>query len=117
MWSPFLLAFGGSLGAVFRFLFVSYSKKFNFANWPVGTFLINSLGSFFMGLIFNLKIKATILLSFGTGFLGGFTTFSTFIYEAMLLFEEGFTKKALTYLVFSVATGFISFYFGWLIAS
>lgn len=87
-----LLALAGGLGAVARFVLdglvgtVSTARSWRF---PVSTTLINLSGSFLLGLLAGLAagrlLPGSALLVLGTGFLGGYTTFSTAAYEAVRL--------------------------------
>jgi CrcB protein len=96
----FLVGLGGLLGANARHLVSIWAVRRFGATFPVGTFLINASGSLAIGVL------ATLLpSSFGdpagarlfmiTGFLGGYTTFSTFAYESIILIREGETRAAL----------------------
>lgn len=63
-------------------------------NFPYGTFAVNIIGSYFIGLIMELGLRSTSIpgtlrLGLTVGFLGGLTTFSTFSYETFELLEEG----------------------------
>jgi CrcB protein len=111
-----LVFFGGGLGSVARYLL---SVKFNnYENSiPFGTLLANVLGSLFIGLIFgyiaktgNLSERNTLLLA--TGFCGGFTTFSTFIYENYLFVKTGDYFSFLPYLLLTFVLGFIALFLG-----
>ena len=88
-----LLVFvGGGAGSVLRFLI---SKNLNaFTSLPLGTLLVNVLGSLLIGIFLGLGLRqemlspnATLLLA--TGFCGGFTTFSAFSYENQALLKAG----------------------------
>lgn len=87
-----LVFLGGGAGSVLRFLI---SKNLNpISSIPVGTLLVNILGSLLIGLLLGLGLKqellspnATLLLA--TGFCGGFTTFSAFSYENQVLLKAG----------------------------
>src|SRR5579872_7331351 len=104
---------GGGTGAtcrygVGRFVGARYGGEF-----PLGTFLINVTGCFALGLLASLLAQAhrdttlpTALLA--TGFLGGYTTFSTYALEGVLLFESGSRRLALISLLGSVAAGMLA---------
>lgn len=88
------IGFAGALGAVARYK-LGQVVELNFKSaFPVGTLLVNVLGCFMMGLIgawfyekdiFHPDIKPTLMI----GFLGAFTTFSTFTYNTWELFKDG----------------------------
>jgi CrcB protein len=85
----------------------------NWGEFPLGTFLINITGCFALGLVASLLTQTrqdvtlpTALLA--TGFLGGYTTFSTFALEGVLLYRDGCARDALLSLVGSVMAGLLA---------
>ncbi len=102
------IAFGGAFGAVSRFWLHTAVQRFNGSNFPLGTFTVNILGSFLIGVFFVVMAEKAQLSEFWrplimVGFLGAMTTFSTFSLDALLLFEQGHYNTALLYIVSSVA--------------
>ncbi|RVU32923.1 fluoride efflux transporter CrcB [Neptunomonas marina] len=100
------VATGGALGALGRYwiagLFNSTHDRL-----PVGTLICNVLGSFIMGVLFVLimekvKLAPELRPLLMVGFLGAFTTFSSFALETAALFEKGHIMSALIYVLFSV---------------
>lgn len=90
-----LIGLGGSLGAMARY---SINIYFRPHKKPVATILVNMLGSFLFGLILatNLVINGSFYMFFVSGFLGAFTTFSTFSNETInIFFNRGFLKTIL----------------------
>lgn len=87
-----LIAVFGGLGAVLRFVTDGTIRTVLGRNFPWGTLIINVTGSFILGLMTGLVLhneaSGNLLLIIGTGFCGGFTTFSTAIFEAVRLIEE-----------------------------
>lgn len=77
---------GGSLGAVLRYL---VTQRIDTAGFPAGTFLVNVVGSFLLGLVTFLGMDSQVLLFVGTGACGSFTTFSSFSFETVRLWEAG----------------------------
>jgi len=112
-----LVGLGGSIGAVLRFTVTKKIGERYQGDWPLATFLINLLGSLGLGVIVGLKLKEVIGLFLGVGFFGGFTTFSTFMYEAIFLMEEGLYRENIAYLLLSIAFGIIFFAAGYWIAN
>ena len=111
------IAFGGALGAVSRYWLNSAVQRFNDSGFPLGTFAVNVLGSFLIGIFFVLLTeKAQIAEQWRpvivVGFLGGLTTFSTFSLDALLLFEQGHYNTALFYIISSVALCLIAAFAG-----
>ena len=102
------IAFGGALGAMSRFWIQTALQRFNDNSFPLGTFAVNVLGSFLIGVLFVVLVEKTQLSEswrplIVVGFLGAMTTFSTFSLDALLLFEQGNYNTALFYIVSSVA--------------
>ena len=86
-------------------------------DFPYATLSINVGGSFLMGFLFietleRLTVSPELRTGILTGFLGGYTTFSTFEMEIFLLLEEGANAKAVLYAVLSVGLGFLAAFFG-----
>lgn len=103
----------GFLGAVARFLLSAVVSRFWFHDFPLATFLINVSGSFALGFCASFGLERQALdpmlrLAITTGFLGAFTTFSTFEVETLRLTERGATGWALANVLASVAAGFLA---------
>lgn len=115
-----LVAVGGAFGAVLRYLINISPLANSFEKFPFHTFVINIAGSFLIGLFFILMAeKSSINENFRSaitvGFIGAFTTFSTFELEIFSLVREKYFATALIYLLLSVITGFIGVWSGiWL---
>lgn len=113
---------GGFLGSIARYVtVVSVERRLN-TMFPLGTFAVNIVGSFVLGFVLALAMKKTGThlhewrLFLGTGFCGGFTTFSAFAAENMSLFEQKFPGIALIYITVSVASGMLSVWVGFALA-
>lgn len=103
----FLVFIGGGLGASLRHAINVGCARACGINFPYGTFVINITGSLVMGLVagwFALKADASQdwRLFLTTGILGGYTTFSAFSLDAVLLYERGELGQAAFYVVGSV---------------
>ncbi|MFZ5644320.1 MAG: fluoride efflux transporter CrcB [Bacillota bacterium] len=106
----YLVCAGGFLGAISRYLLGKYVGMFWKGHFPLGTFIINTCGSFLLGmLVFHPHLSRTLgsdlSIGLGVGFLGSFTTFSTFEYETLELLEKRKMLTALAYVFLSFATG------------
>ncbi|HET8838976.1 MAG TPA: fluoride efflux transporter CrcB [Flavobacteriaceae bacterium] len=115
----FLIVFiGGGCGSALRFLISKYLN--DYTGFPFGTFCANILGSLLLGLVLGFALKTnslstntTLLLT--TGFCGGFTTFSTFMYENQVFLKSGEFALFVLYAISSFAVGILSVFFGlWL---
>ena len=120
--APFLaISLGGILGANARYLISLYvAERFGTA-FPYGTFLINVTGSLVIGFFLTLAVEKLAIdplwrLFFATGFLGAYTTFSTYTYEAAVLLRAGSYGPALLYLFGSVLVGMVGVFAGILAA-
>ena len=103
------VGFGGALGAVCRYLLGQVIPKLG-SGFPLGTFVVNLIGCFAIGLVVGLagkhsNIDPRLILFLQTGICGGFTTFSTFSLESLTLIEEGRITIGILYIVLSVLLG------------
>ena len=103
----FLVALGGGMGAAARHLVGLASLRALGPAFPYGTLIVNVLGSLLMGLLVEwLARRGTPLRPLlAAGFLGGFTTFSTFSLDAVALWERGEGTVAAAYVIGSVFLG------------
>ncbi len=88
------VAIGGAAGAVMRWLVASGVQKVAGGAFPWGTFAVNALGSFLLGFLFVWLIERStaselLRLAITVGFMGAFTTFSTYSLESVRLLQEG----------------------------
>ena len=94
-----IIGCGGFLGAISRFLVSELVYTFIGAGLPYGTLAVNLIGSFLLGIVAQVGLSGNLLPdsvnSFvGIGFLGAFTTFSTFSVQTLELLESGSLLKA-----------------------
>lgn len=101
-----IVGIGAAIGAVIRV----YLSKFN-GNFPWMTLFINTAGSLILGCLVHDKMH---FLLFGTGMMGGLTTFSTFSVETVRLWKEN-TRQAIIYISLSTFLPLASFFIGMLI--
>jgi len=107
----FLAGLGGFLGSAGRYLSQQYILNLLPWTFPAGTFIVNIAGCFLIGIFYGLAANEKIAsmewrLFFTSGFCGGFTTFSAFSYENILLIQEGNIKYAIWYSALSLLVGF-----------
>ncbi len=105
MTSLFPVMLGGALGAAARYL-AATALATKAGGWPLGTFAVNLLGGFLMGLLAALVLKGSASesarLFLGVGVLGGFTTFSAFSLEGFQMIARGQWGLAVGYALASV---------------
>jgi CrcB protein len=112
------VALGGGLGAVARHFVGVAAKRWFGVDWPYGTFAVNVLGGFLMGVLIGwLALKGgehqeRWRLLFGVGGLGGFTTFSAFSLETVLMIERREYGVAAGYVGLSVALSIAALFAG-----
>jgi CrcB protein len=98
------IALGGAAGAVARYLLATWIHALWETRMPIGTLLVNMIGSFAIGVIYVMVVERQIIHpdwrgSLMVGFLGAFTTFSTFSLETIALLEAGHPAHALAYML------------------
>lgn len=110
-----LVFLGGGLGSALRYLL---TRSLNlYPGIPYGTFTVNILGSLLIGFLFGLSLRSQVvstnmLLLFGTGFCGGFTTFSTFAYENHIFLKTGDYSQFALYTLGSIILGIGAVFLG-----
>jgi CrcB protein len=100
------IAIGGAGGAVSRYLLATWAHRLWEGHIPVGTLFVNVLGSFTLGVVYVLLVEKQLIHQdwrgvLMVGFLGAFTTFSTFSLETINLMEAGHMAHALGYMLAS----------------
>ena len=98
------IAVGGATGAVSRHLLGTWVHSLWEGKLPLGTLLVNMLGSFAIGVVYVMLVERQLIHAdwrsvLMVGFLGAFTTFSTFSLETISLFEAGHSLHAAVYMV------------------
>ncbi len=109
-----VLCLGAALGAVLRFFLTNLINKRWKYSFPVATFFINMVGAFLLGLLYAKNHgpdQSILLFMIGIGFLGAFTTFSTFTYETAILLDRRALIASLSNVLVSVILGL---FFAWL---
>lgn len=112
-----LVGIGGVFGSLTRYILGKViSEKFD-STFPVGTFIINFSGAVLLGILNGSGLGKNAVLLLGDGFLGAYTTFSTFMYEGFNLFQENEKRNALIYTISTLLTGVVGFIAGFSLAS
>lgn len=119
-----LVAFGSALGGVLRWIVSMVAARWLGTEFPFGTLIINLVGSFILGwfLQFISELppdyaiawfgREELRLAIAVGFIGAFTTFSTFEWESHALLCEGSGWASITYLIGSVVLGLLAIQLG-----
>ena len=117
-----LVGVGGFLGANARFMVARGAGALFDTRFPLGTFLANVGGSFLLGVLGTLLAEKlsphseSLRLALGVGFLGAFTTFSTFEFETHALLEDGYWLLAAVNMAGSVLVGLLALRAGMIVA-
>jgi fluoride exporter len=115
-----VIGIGGFLGANARYLVAGWAAQRFGAAFPYGTFIINISGSFILGFFMTFLrdrvfISPNYRLFFATGFLGAYTTFSTFAYESLGLLQASSTLLGLANICGSVVVGLLGVFLGFVL--
>lgn len=116
-----MVGVGGFFGAIARFWLGGWISNRMGIRFPYGTFVINVTGCLLIGFILTVLTERTHLHPYWrylvpVGFIGGYTTFSSFEYETLQTIREGDFSVAAAYVLFSVLLGFVAVWLGALLA-
>lgn len=111
-----LIGIGGFLGAISRFLVQKFVNNY-MATFPLGTLVVNVLGSFILGmLLYGITYDRELTINLrdlaAIGFLGSFTTMSAFSHETMMLFDSGHIFQAMLNVVLNIVLCLFAVYVG-----
>lgn len=113
----FIIFLGGGTGSVLRYCVqMVLHERILPHSFPWATFTVNIIGSFLIGLFytlsarFNLSTEVRMLLT--TGLCGGFTTFSTFSHDGLMMIKQGFYGMFILYTLLSIILGVIAAFAG-----
>ncbi len=117
-----LVGFGGFIGSIARYLVSKLNVSWQVLAIPMGTLTVNILGSLLIGIIVGLSAKSNLIsnelrLLLMVGFCGGFTTFSSFTNENLLLMQNGQFLTVFLYTTLSITLGFLAVYIGYILGS
>jgi CrcB protein len=113
-----LIGLGGFIGSVARYFVSKLNLYWNFLSIPFGTLTVNVVGCFIIGILTGISEKSDFLstelrMFLMVGICGGFTTFSTFANENLMLLHSGQIISILVYTALSVILGFLAVYLGY----
>lgn len=114
-----LIGAGSCIGGISRFLLARYIQSNLISAFPYGTFVVNIIGCFIIGILYGLFDSGSIMsqqwrIFLTVGFCGGFTTFSAFAYENFSLLKEGNILYAALYAGLSLFLGILATWLGYL---
>ncbi|HPF52019.1 MAG TPA: fluoride efflux transporter CrcB [Draconibacterium sp.] len=113
----FIVGTGGFIGSVLRYLVQVFVEKELMSTFPWGTFVANIAGSFIIGIVYALAEKGNLLsaewrMFLAVGICGGFTTFSSFAYNNMMMLKEGVYGQFFLNVGGSLFFGLLAVYLG-----
>jgi len=106
-----VVALGGSIGAVLRYVIANVGQSWTTSSFPIGTLVVNILGCAAIGLITAILIsplsqhREMLRLLIVVGVLGGFTTFSSFAFDSIELVDDGRSGQAMLYIILTNVLG------------
>ncbi len=114
-----LIGAGGFIGSVARFLISRLNTRIDWLSIPIGTLTVNVLGSLLIGFLIGISDRSPVLtvewrMFLMVGLCGGFTTFSSFTGENLVLLKNGQILPLLLYTALSVFLGFAAVYLGYI---
>lgn len=107
-----LIAVGGAAGSVTRYSIGKWIAQRGSDLFPWGTFFVNVTGAVLLGLVIGINPGQSLYFLLAEGFLGAYTTFSTFMYEGFEIFRDNEKKNAVFYILFSLAVGIAGYFAG-----
>lgn len=112
------LGLAGALGTLARYALSGWTYRILNGSFPWGTLAVNVLGSTVLGLLMGLSegrmpISSDLRTALAIGFLGAFTTFSTFSYETLVLLQKALYLQGLSYIALNVFLGLVGVWLGY----
>jgi len=115
--SLLIIGVGGFFGSIGRYLFAHFIYRWFEPTFPISTLIVNILGSFLIGMVYSLSERGALLsdewrIFLAVGLLGGFTTFSTFTFEMIVMLRDGQFMNVITYALLSVFASLLACFLG-----
>ena len=115
--SLLIIGIGGFFGSIGRYLFAHWIYRWFEPVFPLSTLVVNILGSLLIGIIYSLSEKGALMpaewrIFLTVGLLGGFTTFSTFTFEMVVMLRDGQYFNVFSYALLSVFASLAACFFG-----
>lgn len=107
-----LVAIGGALGSYARYALGKKIAEKTMGRFPAGTFIINITGAVLLGVVSSINTDVYAYALIGDGFLGAYTTFSTFMYEGVNLIQNNEKRNACIYITVSFVLGVLGYIAG-----
>ena len=114
----FYIGIGSCTGGISRYLLSKYVQNMTSSGFPIGTFMVNIIGCFIIGLLYGLFDRGNLMntnlkLFLTVGFCGGFTTFSTFMGDNFQLIKAGNFFYCSLYMAASIFCGYLLLFLGY----
>ena len=114
----FYIGIGSCTGGISRYLLSKYVQNMTSSGFPIGTFMVNIIGCFIIGLLYGLFDRGNLMntnlkLFLTVGFCGGFTTFSTFMGDNFQLIKAGNFFYCSVYMTASIICGYLFLFLGY----
>ena len=114
----FYIGLGSCTGGISRYLLSKYVQNMTSSGFPIGTFMVNIIGCFIIGLLYGLFDRGNLMntnlkLFLTVGFCGGFTTFSTFMGDNFQLIKAGNFFYCSLYMAASIFCGYLLLFLGY----
>lgn len=118
-WKVVFIGLGGFLGAIARYWLSGFIYQWLGTDFPYGTLVVNVLGAFLLGFFMTAVLRGVAIPARNVitiGFLGAFTTFSTFSYETVVLLQQGELLRGVGNVVMSIVLGVVAVILGIILA-
>lgn len=107
-----IVGIGGIAGSLTRYSLGQYIQKQLGKYFPIGTIIINITGALFLGILNASNLDKSLSILLCDGFLGAYTTFSTFMFDGIKLFNTDKKTNAIIYILFTIIPGILAYTIG-----